>query len=156
MQRLPIHDTCITFNFSWQIKVGAHARVCKRRILWTIQKKKKHSLILFAMNYFAKTVALLKYGVKNFAETVVDSRHVDMNILSRICFGHIFTFNNKWHVHLFTCVAVSVEQWNTNVLVFFILFGADGFGFVFVFFSLYVRLLVVLCRFFADKMMFFI
>ncbi len=51
VQRLPIHDTCITFNLTGQIKVGAHARVCKRRVLKTVQDKQ--SLILPAMNYTA-------------------------------------------------------------------------------------------------------
>lgn len=38
MQRLSIHDTCITLNFPWQIKVGAHASICKRRVLRTIKR----------------------------------------------------------------------------------------------------------------------
>lgn len=38
MQRLSIHDTCITLNFPWQIKVGAHASICERRVLRTIKR----------------------------------------------------------------------------------------------------------------------
>lgn len=33
MKWFSIHDTCITFNFTWQIEVGTQACICKRRVL---------------------------------------------------------------------------------------------------------------------------